>query len=399
MGLAASQARLLSLTARIHDVEYQAQMIQSAKLQLALQEDEVYRKYNEALDAQTLTYRNSEGTRVKANFDNLFGASSVKNGMNKYYMLYDKQGDLIVPDDIFEAYQDLAKNDYTCIDPELFAMHMVTGASVEDIQNAEKNFNLDDNNNSKYKMSSTLQALFDQRSEVLKNIKNIIGYDISETSDSTEDIIKKVKDDCNPDGNNPSTLDADKYKTLCEYLDKFAEVNDKYRYQLYNSFGEQICENIAGNNTEFDYDLYNYYLRYAKAIEAEGGLIGVSSANADGGENFSTDAEVLNEMLQSGSLWIDIVAIDKNGDIDSTQTSAASDSNVTFTNSSSIDSTALKQAEAEYEYAMKKIDQKDKKFDMDLNRLETERSALTTEYDSVKKVIQDNIERTFGIFS
>ena len=73
MGLAASQARLLSLTARIHDVEYQAQMIQSAKLQLALQEDEVYRKYNEALDAQTLTYRNSEGSQVKANFENLFG--------------------------------------------------------------------------------------------------------------------------------------------------------------------------------------------------------------------------------------------------------------------------------------------------------------------------------------
>ena len=42
MGLAASQLRLLSLTARIHDVEYQAQMIQSAKLQLAIQEDEVY---------------------------------------------------------------------------------------------------------------------------------------------------------------------------------------------------------------------------------------------------------------------------------------------------------------------------------------------------------------------
>ena len=47
----------------------------------------------------------------------------------------------------------------------------------------------------------------------------------------------------------------------------------------------------------------------------------------------------------------------------------------------------------------KQIDKKDKQFDMDLNRLETERTALTTEYDSVKKVIQDNIERTFGIFS
>ena len=48
MGMAASQSRLLMLTARIHDVEYQAQMIQNAKIQLATQEDEVYRKVEES---------------------------------------------------------------------------------------------------------------------------------------------------------------------------------------------------------------------------------------------------------------------------------------------------------------------------------------------------------------
>ena len=36
---------------------------------------------------------------------------------------------------------------------------------------------------------------------------------------------------------------------------------------------------------------------------------------------------------------------------------------------------------------------------MTLSKLETQRTALTTEYDSVKKVIEDNIDRTFGIFS
>ena len=48
---------------------------------------------------------------------------------------------------------------------------------------------------------------------------------------------------------------------------------------------------------------------------------------------------------------------------------------------------------------MKDIDRKDKQYDMDLSKLETERTALTKEYDSVKQVIKDNIERTFGIFS
>ena len=53
----------------------------------------------------------------------------------------------------------------------------------------------------------------------------------------------------------------------------------------------------------------------------------------------------------------------------------------------------------EYENALRNINKKDKEYDLTLSKLETERSALTTEYDSVKKVIQENIDRTFGIFS
>ena len=53
----------------------------------------------------------------------------------------------------------------------------------------------------------------------------------------------------------------------------------------------------------------------------------------------------------------------------------------------------------EYEDFQEYLDKKDQKFDLDLSKLETERTALTTEYESVKKVIEENIERTFGIFS
>ena len=55
--------------------------------------------------------------------------------------------------------------------------------------------------------------------------------------------------------------------------------------------------------------------------------------------------------------------------------------------------------EFQVEIIVKQIDKKDQKFDLDLSKLETERTALTTEYESVKKVIQDNVDRTFGIFS
>lgn len=55
-------------------------------------------------------------------------------------------------------------------------------------------------------------------------------------------------------------------------------------------------------------------------------------------------------------------------------------------------------AEAEYDSEMAKIQTKDKRFDLDLNLINTEHSALQTEVDSVKKVIDKNIERSFKIF-
>ena len=57
------------------------------------------------------------------------------------------------------------------------------------------------------------------------------------------------------------------------------------------------------------------------------------------------------------------------------------------------------EAEAEYEQMQTKVQNIDKKLEMQLNKLETERSAIQTEIDSISKVIEDNIEKSFKIFS
>ena len=54
MGMSASQARLLTLTNRLHDIEYKAQNIQAQKLALATQQDALYQEYCDALDAQNI---------------------------------------------------------------------------------------------------------------------------------------------------------------------------------------------------------------------------------------------------------------------------------------------------------------------------------------------------------
>ena len=63
------------------------------------------------------------------------------------------------------------------------------------------------------------------------------------------------------------------------------------------------------------------------------------------------------------------------------------------------DDTGVARAEAEYEYKMSEIQSKDKKYDLDLDNITTEHNAVDTEMDSVKKIVEDNVGRTFKVFS
>ena len=59
------------------------------------------------------------------------------------------------------------------------------------------------------------------------------------------------------------------------------------------------------------------------------------------------------------------------------------------------DEAAVALAEAEYARAMNDIEAKDSAYDMQLKNIDTEHTALQTEYDVVKGVMNKNIERTF----
>lgn len=75
---------------------------------------------------------------------------------------------------------------------------------------------------------------------------------------------------------------------------------------------------------------------------------------------------------------------------------STSDSDSPLRNES--DDAAIAKAEAEYNSTKLKIDAKEQKLDLDMKNLDTERSALDTEIDSVKAIINKNIERSFKMF-
>ena len=56
MGMSSSQARLLTLTSRLHSIEHKAQKLEAEKLRLANDSDRVYENYLEKLDATKIQY-------------------------------------------------------------------------------------------------------------------------------------------------------------------------------------------------------------------------------------------------------------------------------------------------------------------------------------------------------
>ena len=377
MGMAASQARLLTLTARIHDVEYAAQSIQNAKIQLSTQSDQVYQDYLEALDATTLTVKDWEGNRIAANFNNLCGMNRVDSMYT--YSLYDEKGRLILPNDIYNGYKNFKNYVGTSggsfvDDAYAFAMYMLDPDNVDNVYafyaNEEEQmsaFAKTANENSK-----TYQQAMDN---ILNNPENYEDYDFEKYG-------------------------ADRNHLKDNKNDEYTQLEEKRNYQIYRSSAETLYTKKMGG-TDFDMDEFNKYVNYFKQIQEAGDCVSISEFNGISGMgDASSDGDWLQKMIQSGKITIDTWQIDtKTGALNLKATGVSSDTCLEYTTTSTIDKSALAKAEAEYEYKTKQIDKKDKQYDNELSKLETERTALTKEYESVQKVISENIERTFGIFS
>ncbi len=367
MGMAASQARLLTITARMHDVEYQAQSIQNAKIQLATQSDQVYNEYLEAMDATSLTIKDTFGNPVVANFNNLCSINAVESGMNKYAIKTDRD-ELVVPASIKDGYEDfIYGNPENKNDPYAFAFFMMNMESINNLEEGD------------------VAAVREAEAAVAANHAD--DKSLTSIQESMDAILAKV------DEGDYNNLDEEQKK-------KYDELEKSLQYKLYQKYAEEVYTEATMGDEDFNQTEFDYYVRMFREIQAAGGsCVSISVYDGPSGDA-ANDSDWLKNMIGSGKFSIDIVNQNKKtGEVSFGATSVASDTYLGETATSTVDKQALAKAEAKYEHDTKILNQKDKKFDMDLSKLETERTALTTEYDSVKKVINDNIERTFGIFS
>ena len=394
MGMAASQARLLCITARIHDVEHQAQSIQHAKLQLGIQSDRVYNEYVAALDATTMTVKtfdpkSAQSATVAATFNNLCSRNRafIAGGLN--YAIH-VNGWLLVEDEIEEKYQEAMGLGID--NAEDFAWYMLYGKTPDE----------EDNNGESPSVPSVPSIPTEPETPVYTPNPSQSVPSEMESEEFVENQPSFAKRGSMGKGTAPTLEIVDNEA----YAPNVSIENPVGVMAPPSTPNEPIVDD---DNTllhplvvaDEDKALFNYFKSIFNQIQASGGCVSI----ADYGEQAANDSDWLKKMIESGVFTISTVEeIDEDDDgvkdyAKFSATSPSSDTNLAYTTTSEIDSTALKKAEAKYENDMRKINQKDKQFDLDLSKLETERSALTTQYDSIKKVIEDNIDRTFGIFS
>lgn len=180
-------------------------------------------------------------------------------------------------------------------------------------------------------------------------------------------------------------------------------LNNSNRAQEYlESVGkteEDLHNYITYINAKSDYEAYEphivttandtvkaaYYEQIFKAIEASGGCISVPESRA------KNDSWVGN-MIKSAQIILTAWDVDK--DVLS-KTAPSLNTHIQEV----CNNDAVEKAEQEYEAELNIINDKDARYDRRLSTLETERSAITSEMDSLKQIMKNNVDSTFKLFT
>lgn len=386
MGMAASQARLLSLTSRLHDVELQAQSIMSQKIALSTQKDALYNEYCDALEATNINvafWNGGSGTTYKvANYSTL--CTYNKDRVKQYALKDNMSGLLIVSEDVKTNYEQYGNDKYA------FAYAMLGFESnfgwIAPEQGCEIGI-------------GTAQEDYGIKSQ------GGTGYSLYMTECEQEVY------DAHSSGNDLDQDLVDKYNAINEAVGDSAKQTalDAFRDYLYNKYSSEIYDQMnynKGGEKGVDTDLdcpnktwadmkqeFNYYVNLWSAIHESGGCQTIDPVYESGEEGNAWFQNMVESGMVSIMIWDDTGASNE-----WSETSVATSTSNNYLQELQDDKD-LKKAEAKYEHELGIINDKDTKFDNDLNNLETERTSITTEMESIEKVRDDNIDRTFGIFS
>jgi len=496
MGLAASQGRLLSITARMSDVEFSSQQLQQQKIRLSMSTEELSRQYTNALNQKKMvgtTFTNGTAGSTDLTYNLLTGPDSPLAGD---YCLTDANNQVLVTTDMKSKYiaaggdinKFLASNgvtagyvpasadykpavpasadykpavpasadykpavpasadykpavpasadykpasaDYKAAVPATDCPVGVSGSTLASLKSLW-------GDGSKFSISSFSNS-YTSNSEQLSRYALVFGSDGKSgiygiLKQSSADIQAKLAD-ASLDEATKTRLNAEKAS-----FDKQIGIMDNSGWNATGAFlaagGYMANRLINGydNNSQTVTNPDNVSSLVKNIIstytsQAGSPQIGNPQVGTPGTPQVGTPAQgtpgvaavgnstyytnMFNRMTQGYTTidpanqksvaWLDSQL--KNGGVFLEKFDATSQKFVdTDTTSSSeiseqADNSNTAVVEAKYDADMQAIQTKDKRLDMNIKQLDTEHSALQTEVDSVKKVIEKNIESSFKSF-
>ena len=447
--MAASQARLLSITARLTNNENSGQSISYAKQRLADQSQQITSEYNEALDTTKLTvltgFNGADATYTDISYSLMTGHEMAAN--TKQYVVTDTKGKVLVTKDLADAYKQsggnynkfLAKLGYSQSD---MTVQDVASLSKSDQQAASQKIHeawdkyfasvgieckddehkgIYEDGNYSFKWNNLLDT--NDEGEYLDQEGNVITKAEAETKGyssvgSGYASWATLDENGEPTGEyTPINYEgtSDESRELYDYAMAITEAfkrtdesldpaDKKAPHQEFNASDYNLAldsdnqamlkyyKNIFSKMQSSGYFTYtdkpadanNHPEHYKYASSGTGSAGNVQKSPLK-------DNTVFEAALRDGSLRLEYYSTTSK----SFKTTTISEDNCI---QEVADERAIAKAESKYNQDMADLENKDKKLDLELKKLDTEHSALQTEYESVKNVVDKNVENSFKTF-
>ena len=384
MGMSASQARLLSITARLTDNENSGQSISYAKIRLANQSEQASKEYNEALQATKLTvltgFDGSTEQYTDISYNLITGYNKVATDMQ--YLVTNKDSKVLVTAQMAKAFE-AGNGDFN-----IFLANLGYSQSTINVKNstdATNNEELQYQKNQayiqiheawdKYLTSVGLTITdgdeehgldFDYKSFSNKAFDGYVTYSVYDENGNVTDKDKPL----NYEGTTPEQR---------EFYDYAVSLTEAY---YGNTTSSKLQNNAGGTNTG--------YINYLRNIFEE--MVSQGYFTQEDESKTIKDNTWFEEQLRKGELQLKYYSA---ADQKFISTSIDSDSNIQEVS----DDRAIALAEQQYEEKIAQIESLDNKYDLELKKIDTEHNALQTEYDVMKNIIDKNIEKSFNCFS
>lgn len=394
MGLASSQARMLLLTARKSDLEYRAQMISQRKINLAMQTQTLASNYSQALTDRVMkfTYTTAKGesqqdilsyaglTTAHPDFvgDYLVKTASGKYAASSASDAYTVALKLANAEGFFNREESVTK---------FFGPADEKGNATEmSYANLKEQNYLVRGTDAEGKEVYLASSEADQET-VAALLAKANGEELTEKN--KDDYLSKVV----IDKNNYLQSSSSVYNALkggnisLVQFNAAEEGSEKGEYVPAQYDIEGCTKKVTTEERKVTVD------KASSLTGAEKEALLAKYGNEITIVTAMNNAEFFQDALRNGALFLYKKESAEQTGYESLSWSA--DRNISDVADSSNDA----EAEAEYEAKSLVLSNQDKMLDLELNQIETQHKAIETEYDSVKKVIEKNIDVSYKIFA